>query len=58
MKRYRVSWVNLLTGSIRSSKVLIVEGESTVDDIPRILATRYLHEGAQSFVQVLDIRSL
>lgn len=58
MRHYRVTWVNLLTGRVRSSKVKIVDGESTVSGIPLVLATRYLHSGAVSFVQVLEIRSV
>lgn len=54
MNKYKVVWVNLITGKVRANTVLIVDGETTVDDIPKILATRYMRTDLASFVQVLD----
>lgn len=52
MHTYRVTWHVKGTKTSHTSQVLIVDGESTVKDIPVILAIRYL-DGRQDAKRIV-----
>lgn len=56
LHRRMVRWADKRNPSAeRWDTVLLIDGETTVRDIPEIIACRYLRQGQGSWIAVLEI---
>lgn len=59
MRRYKVRWADRRNPSVEmEARVLLVDGYSSMGDIPSIIACRYLTQAESGFVAVLEVTRL